>query len=28
MPDGTQLIKDGILVQSKTAIPSFEKCSN
>lgn len=26
--DGTQLIKDGILVQSKTAIPLFEKCSN
>jgi len=26
--DGTQLIKDGVLVQSKTAIPSFEKCSN
>ena len=27
-PDGTQLIKDGVFVQSKTAVPSFEKCSN
>ena len=27
-PDGTQLIKDGILVKGGTAIPSFEKCSN
>jgi hypothetical protein len=27
-PDGTQLIKDGVLVQSGAAIASFEKCSN